>query len=127
MTARLGDLEKEVMDILWDCRAEVCTRDVLARTSRELAYTTVATVLNNLVRKGLVERVPAGRTWAYRPVLSRGEYTAAMMTQALSASTDHHESLLHFVGTMSEADVRLLRGLLAAGPAQAGEDGDGAS
>lgn len=60
------------MEILWDCPAEVCTRDVEEQTSRTLAYTTIATVLNNLVKKALGERVHAGRTWAFRPLRSRG-------------------------------------------------------
>lgn len=114
---RLGDLEKTVMEILWDCEEELCTRDVLARTTRDLAYTTIATVLNNLVRKGLVERFAANRTWAYRPVVGRGEYVASVMAHALSASNDRKASLLHFVGSMPEEDVALLRGLLAESPA----------
>lgn len=103
------------MDILWDCPAELCTREVLERTDQSLAYTTIATVLNNLVKKGLVERIPTGRTWAYRPLFARGQYVAGLMTTALSASTDRQASLLHFVEAMSEDDVALLRGLLAPG------------
>lgn len=114
---RLGALEQEVMGILWDCPAPLCTREVLEQTSHTLAYTTIATVLTNLVKKGLVERVPAPRTWAYRPLRSRGEYAAGLMTQALpAAGADRETSLLRFVETMSADDVALLRGLLGAGP-----------
>lgn len=102
------------MEILWSCPAELCTREVLAQTSQTLAYTTIATVLSNLVKKGLVERVPApGRTWAYRPLYDRGAYVAGLMTTALSASADREASLLHFVEAMSADDVALLRALLA--------------
>jgi predicted transcriptional regulator len=110
---RLGPLEREVMDLLWDCEAELCTRDVLARTSHVLAYPTVATGLTTLVRQGLAERVPVGRTWAYRPVVDRGEYLAGLMTEALNASADHESPLLHFVGAMSDDDLALLRTLVA--------------
>ncbi|MHB1064560.1 MAG: BlaI/MecI/CopY family transcriptional regulator [Georgenia sp.] len=110
---RLGTLEKEVMDILWDCPAELCTRDVLEQTSHTLAYTTIATVLNNLVKKGLVERVHAGRTWAFRPLRSRGEYVAGLMAEALTASPDRRSSLVRFVEVMSDDDVTMLRGLLS--------------
>ncbi|WP_418605695.1 BlaI/MecI/CopY family transcriptional regulator [Georgenia sp. SUBG003] len=120
---RLGTLEKEVMEILWDCPTELCTRDVLEQTSQTLAYTTIATVLNNLVKKGLVERVPAGRTWAYRPLHDRGAYVAGLMTEALSSSADREASLLHFVESMSDGDVALLRGLLADGGTGRGTDG----
>jgi len=100
------------MDILWDCPHELCTRDVLTRTSRHLAYTTVATVLGNLVRKGVVERVAVRRTWAYRPLLTRSEYVAALMTAALTTSPDRPAALLHFVETMPEEDLAILRGLV---------------
>lgn len=110
---RLGALEQEVMEVLWDCPDELCTRDVLAQlTAHSLAYTTVATVLTNLTRKGMVERVSAGRIWAYRPLHSRSSYAARLMTQALGSGGDRAESFLHFVQAMSPADAALLRTLL---------------
>ncbi len=103
------------MEILWDCPHELCTRKVLEQTSTDLAYTTVATVLTNLARKGMVEKVLSGRTWAYRALTSRGEYVAALMTQVLLAGGDHAPPLRHFVESLSAADVATLRGLLADG------------
>lgn len=112
-TPRLGALEQEVMDILWDCPEQLRTRDVLERvTSHTLAYTTVATVLTNLVKKGMVERISADRSWAYRPLQTRSEYAAGLMAQALTISEDPAASFLHFVETMSEEDATLLRELL---------------
>lgn len=109
----LGPLERQVMEILWDCPDELCTRDVLQRTDQPLAYTTIATVLTNLARKGLAEKVALGRTWAYRPRVGRSEYTADLMAQTLATSGDRRDSLLHFVGSMAEEDVAVLRTLLA--------------
>lgn len=114
----LGPLERQVMEILWDCPEELCTRDVLERTGQSLAYTTIATVLTNLHRKGLVEKVLVGRVWAYRPLVARSEYTADVMARALAASGDRSDSLLHFVGSIPEEDIAVLRALL---------DGDGAA
>ena len=112
--ARLGTLERDVMDVLWDCPGCLCTREVLQRlTAHTLAYTTVATVLTNLVKKAMVERVSTGRTWSYRPLHTRNEYAAGLMAQALTVSEDRAESFLHFVQAMSESDVAVLRGLLA--------------
>jgi len=112
--ARLGTLERDVMNVLWDCPECLCTRDVLQRlTAHTLAYTTVATVLTNLVKKALVERVSTGRTWSYRPLHTRNEYAAGLMAQDLTVSEDRAESFLHFVQAMSEADAAVLRGLLA--------------
>jgi len=112
---RLGPLERQVMTILWDSTAELSTREVLERTGQPLAYTTVATVLGNLARKGLVERVPAGRSFNFRPLVSRSEYTAGVMSEALATGGDRRDALLHFVGTMSAEDTALLRQLLDQG------------
>lgn len=114
---RLGTLEQQVMEILWDCPDELCTRDVLARlTEHSLAYTTVATVLTNLARKSMVERVSSGRTLAYRPLHSRSAYAAGLMAQALGTGGDRTESFLHFVQAMSADDAALLRSLLDGTP-----------
>jgi predicted transcriptional regulator len=111
---RLGALEQDVMDILWDCRTPLCAREVLQQlTSHSLAYTTVATVLTNLVKKAMVERISTGRTWVYRPLDTRSQYAAGLMAQALTVSEDRASSFLHFVETMSEADAALLREILA--------------
>ena len=91
---QLGALEQQVMDVLWDCPDELCTRRVLERLTRTtLAYTTVATVLTNLVKKGLLDRAPTPRSWAYRPVMSRSEYVAGCMLQTLRTADDRGEAL----------------------------------
>ncbi|SDH36436.1 Penicillinase repressor [Nonomuraea jiangxiensis] len=48
------------MDVLWDARKPMRVRELLVRLNeeRELAYTTVQTVAERLVKKGLLERTP---------------------------------------------------------------------
>ena len=47
--ASLGDLEQAVMDVLWSTDSGLTVREVLAGlTGRDLAYTTVMTVLSRL-------------------------------------------------------------------------------
>ena len=101
------------MEILWDCPEELCTRKVLERTSSGLAYTTVATVLTNLSKKGMVEKVLSGRLWAYRALRSRGEYVGALMAQTLGTSADHSAPLAHFVAGLTPEDADTIRALLA--------------
>src|SRR3989454_503838 len=74
----LGPLEAEVMDRLWK-RRSATVRDIvveLART-RELAYTTVMTIMVRLHEKGLLERVRDGKTYVYRPAFTRAEQRIA--------------------------------------------------
>jgi predicted transcriptional regulator len=66
----LGELEAAVMDVLWRAERPTKVRDVLERldTGKPLAYTTVLTVLDNLHRKGWVQRELHGRAYHYRPL-----------------------------------------------------------
>lgn len=107
----LGTLEVEVMQRLWDARGPVSVRDVLDDLNRErnLAYTTVMTVLENLYRKGLLERKKDGRAFKYVASMSREQYTAELMDGALAGSGDRGAALLHFVERMSATELAELR------------------
>ena len=75
----LGPLETEVMARLWK-RRSATVRDIvedLART-RELAYTTVMTIMVRLHDKGLLERTREGKTYVYRPAHTRDEHRARL-------------------------------------------------
>jgi predicted transcriptional regulator len=110
------------METLWDARDGWRTvrevHDVLAR-DRDIAYTTVMTVLDRMARKDLVEREREGRAWRYRPSQSRGEMTAEVMRQALGEFAeetnprDREAALVAFVGEASDADRQALREALA--------------
>ena len=67
-----GDLEQAVMEVLWASPAAMSVRDVHAALSRdrELAYTTVMTVMDRLAKKGQLQRELDGRAWQYRPTYS---------------------------------------------------------
>jgi predicted transcriptional regulator len=109
----LGALERRVMDVLWDCPDQLCARRVLDRlTTTELAYTTVATVLTNLTRKGLVERVPGARRWNYRPSLSREEYAVACVEQALGTAGDRAAALRLLAARLPAEERDTLRAVL---------------
>jgi len=66
----LTPLELEIMQVLWDAGPSTVS-DVQPKLKAELAYTTVQTMLNVLLRKGKVKRVQEGRAFRYRAVVSR--------------------------------------------------------
>jgi predicted transcriptional regulator len=110
------------METLWDAGDDWLTvRDVHERLSRgrDIAYTTVMTVLDRMSGKHLVEREREGRAWRYRPSQSRGAMTAEVMRQALGEFAeeanprDRQAALVAFVGEASDADRRALRDALA--------------
>lgn len=77
----LGDLERELMEILWQ-RGEGSVRDVLLSLNRsrspdrQLAYTTVMTVMARLAEKGLLSRHRVGKAHEYEVAESREAFLA---------------------------------------------------
>ena len=66
----LTPLELEIMNVLWETGA-ANVQTVQQRLGRELAYTTVQTMLNILHRKHKVKRSLKDRAYFYRPAVSR--------------------------------------------------------
>jgi predicted transcriptional regulator len=113
---QLGELEAAVMDRLWTWDRPTRVREVLddLREQRDLAYTTVMTVMDNLHRKGLLARERDGRAYRYRPTGSREEHTAQLMEAALAAGGDRSTALLRFVDRMDRTEMAALRKALDA-------------
>jgi predicted transcriptional regulator len=69
-TPHLTPLELQIMHVLWNEGASN-VQTVQQQLERELAYTTVQTMLNILHRKGQVKRTLKDRAYFYSPVVSR--------------------------------------------------------
>jgi BlaI family transcriptional regulator, penicillinase repressor len=109
----LGELERAVMETLWSAIAPVTARDVQdALADRDLATTTVLTVLGRLERKGLVTRTREGRAHRYRAVASREDHVAELMRDALDATPNRGAALARFLGTIPPDERAALRDLL---------------
>lgn len=117
----LGDLERAVMEHLWESAEGhpegVTVREVLGRFDgeREIAYTTVMTVLDRLAKKSLATRVRDGRAWRYLPSDSREQLTAQAMRSTLNDMdvTNRRAALLHFLDGATEDEIADLRSVLA--------------
>jgi predicted transcriptional regulator len=103
MVRALGELENEVMTRLWQWNRLVTVREVLEdlQQEREIAYTTVMTVMDKLFQKGWLRREQEGRAYRYAPVSTREAYTAALMNDAWETSDNPAAALVHFFGMMS--------------------------
>lgn len=67
----LTPLELEIMNVLWETGPANVQTVQAHIAGRDLAYTTVQTMLNVLHRKGKVKRQLKDRAYRYRPVFSR--------------------------------------------------------
>ena len=118
---KLGELERAVMDTVWQAQAEgrspVSVRtvhDELSR-SRDLAYTTVMTVMGRLADGGLLTQERSGRAYLYAAADSREELTATTMREQLSgmATADRRTAMLHFLGDATVEEIADLKAALA--------------
>ncbi|MDN5794838.1 MAG: BlaI/MecI/CopY family transcriptional regulator [Intrasporangium sp.] len=118
---RLGDLERAVLEHLWaegPSRPEGLTvRDVhdVVGVQRDLAYTTLMTVLDRMAKKGLVTRERDGRAWRYTAASTRDELTSETMHHALGelAGTERRSVLLHFLDESTPEELDELKAALA--------------
>ncbi len=114
----LGDLERAVMDHLWAADQPQTVRQVHEAlcAHRELAYTTVMTVLQRLARKNLVVQIRDDRAHRYAPTHGRDELVAGLMVDALAQaadSNDRQSALIHFVEQVGADEADALRRALA--------------
>ena len=78
---RVGDLQLQIMKILWE-RGEGTVAQVMeGLNGTELAYTTVATVLRKMEGRGLVTHRSEGRSFVYRPKVKAGDVSHRMANQ----------------------------------------------
>jgi len=112
-----GELEAQVMQVLWDTDGWMKPADVhgaITTARRPLAYTTVMTILVRLWNKEMLERRHAGRAFEYHPVASRDEWAAQRMSELLESSGDRALTLNHFVESITAKEATQLRRVLAA-------------
>ena len=98
------------MQAVWAAPGPVTARQVAtALADRDLAYTTVLTVLTRLEKKGLLARERYGRAHTYSPVGSRAEHTAVLMQAALGQADDREAALQRFARSVTPAEAEALR------------------
>ncbi|MBO3749653.1 BlaI/MecI/CopY family transcriptional regulator [Streptosporangiaceae bacterium NEAU-GS5] len=114
----LGELESTIMDRLWSYRRPASVRDVLEdlRGDREIAYTTVMTVMDKLHKKGLLKRHPQGKAYIYETVLSKEAYTAGQMRETLARSENQAATLVHFLERLTPEESAALEAALQVFP-----------
>lgn len=109
-----GELEAEVMHRVWDHDAPVTVRELYdeLREQRPIAYTTVMSTMDNLHRKGWLNRDKDGKAYRYTAVASREEYSARLMREAMAESEDTEAVLRHFVAQMDGQESQVLGAVL---------------
>jgi BlaI family penicillinase repressor len=116
---QLSDLQIAILRVLWrDGEATVSAmQEALRGEDRELAHTTVATLLTRLEARGIVRRRTEGRQFVYSPSVGEDEVRRSMV----SALTDRlfagdPSALVHHLideGAIDAEELARLKRLLA--------------
>lgn len=77
------------------------------------AYTTVQTILNRLVDRGLLRRERQGKAFIYMPTVSEADYVAGSLNRTLSGASAEarRTALANLVGGLSAAEMSELNSL----------------
>ncbi len=72
----LGELESEIMNIIWEKNQSVSVREVVdaLQLQRKIAYTTVMTIMGRLVDKGILNREGNGKAFVYKTVYTKDKF-----------------------------------------------------
>jgi len=96
----LGTLETEVMEIIWQSEKSMSVSEVviLLKKKREIANTTVMTIMMRLAEKGLLKRTPSGKAYLYKPALSKDSFLARVSKQIIKnlVSSFGDTAIAHF-------------------------------
>jgi predicted transcriptional regulator len=103
-----GDLQAAVMAALWRLGSGTVAdvREALTGKPRP-GYTSVQTVLNRLMDRGLLERRRAGRAFVYRPRMNEAEYLTRAISRSLSRASApaRAAALVNLVDVLSPAEL----------------------
>ena len=83
----LGDLEAEIMEIIWARRRRQGTavRDIveILQRRRPVAYTTIMTTMSRLARKRLLRTEKRGQAYVYFPTVTQDEFVSGFVGRIL--------------------------------------------
>ena len=112
----LGPLEAEILSIIWDLETatvkEVHDR-ILTDPNRELAYTSVTTVLNRLVKKGWLACDKQERSFTWRALVSRQQAKALQSYEQLNQflAVSNPDVVAAFADSLDQTSVEQLEAI----------------
>ncbi len=82
----LGELEKKIMKIVWVSKQPVTVRMVFDAISskRNIAYTTVMTIMGRLVAKGYLKKQTLGKAYLYKTTCSQNRFLKEISRQTIN-------------------------------------------
>lgn len=111
----LGPLETPVMEELWRRGGWAAVGDILPAFRGKFAYSTIKTILNNLVEKGHVKKRSAGRANEFAPAITQEAFEDRIVADLVKPLVARYRQplLAHVVNQLDDEEaIRELEQLL---------------
>ena len=85
----LGPLEHQIMDIVWKQKEATvyCVVDKICK-EKQLAYTTIMTVMSRLAKKGILKRKKKGKTYIYSSIETKDKFIHQLVQNTITKMVD---------------------------------------
>ncbi len=104
----LGNLESDIMEVIWRKDCEVCVRDVFEELAsrREIAYTTVMTIMGRLADKKLLKKRKQGNTSYFVSAMTREEFDENVVVNVVDSLLEDFAdvTMAHFISRVGKKD-----------------------
>ena len=112
----LGPLESEILEIVWNLKVATVKNvheQILQDPDRELAYTSVTTVLQRLTRKGWLKCSKKGKAFSWRPLISREQAQALQSYEKLNGflAVSNPDVVASFVDSLDTASLEQIEAI----------------
>jgi BlaI family transcriptional regulator, penicillinase repressor len=106
--------EEQIMQVLWSL-GKAYVKDIIERLPPpKPAYNTVSTIVRILERKGFVDHEAFGKTYLYRPLITKKVYTQAFLKSFVKDYfDDSYQELVSFFAKDKDLTVAELEEILA--------------
>ena len=112
----LGELEKEIMDVIWSKKEPVTVRLVFDTVSKErkVAYTTVMTIMGRLVKKEFLKTTGEGKAYTYQATYSKDKFLTKVSRQIINnlVSSFGDTAIAHFAQEIEKVPLEKRKKLL---------------
>ena len=90
----MGRLESQLMEIIW-ANGPMTVKRALYHINKEhnYAYTTVMTVMNNLVKKSILSREKKGHSFLYSPAMDEREFLKTATRKVIASLMEDYGSI----------------------------------
>lgn len=112
----LGELESDVMESLWSKNHGLTGREIYEgiKQKKKIAYTTILTVIDRLVNKGLIHKTKSpDRTYQYFPAITKDKFKEEVSMAVMRGLLEFAEkgTVAAFINTLESSNPEILEEL----------------